>query len=311
MNTRFQALLAIPRLRRPCLALAAALLASACGSSSSTNLMAPTAQKCQISVNGFTGTFGSAGGSGSAAIDAARECSWSAASQAPWISLTPPAEGSGAGTLSFTVSSNSAPRPRTGALTVNGQPLAVSQEAAPCRFGVSPPGVRVPAGGGPALVTVSASDAACAWMASSQSAWIAITGGGGGSGNGAAAFAALPNAGAERSGAVLVAGQVVSVTQDAAAPAAGPLPPSPSPTPPSPTPTPAPVPVQLAGEVSARKGDCPVLTFSVQGVAVVTTADTVFANEPCNKLKNGVRVTVEGTQQSGQPVVATLVRVFD
>jgi hypothetical protein len=61
------------------------------------------------------------------------------------------------------------------------------------------------------------------------------------------------------------------------------------------------------GDVSDRRGGCPALTFLVQGIAVVTTADTVYVDTSCNKIKNGLRVTVDGLQQAGQPVVATRV----
>jgi hypothetical protein len=141
MNTISRPILPLFGVRLPFMTLAAALLAAACGSSS-TSVVAPTTQKCQITVNGFTGAFGPSGGSGSATIDAARECSWSASTQAQWISLGSPAQGTGAGTLSFSVLANPAPRARSGALNVNGQQLTVSQEPAPCRFSVSPSNVN-------------------------------------------------------------------------------------------------------------------------------------------------------------------------
>src|SRR5512142_753766 len=68
----------LPRLLLPVVLLAAGL-AAACGSAS-TNVVAPTANKCQITVSDFTRTFGAAGGTGTAVVTAARECSWSAAS---------------------------------------------------------------------------------------------------------------------------------------------------------------------------------------------------------------------------------------
>ncbi len=315
MNTIPRPILLVFGVRLSLLALAAALLAAACGSSS-TSLVAPTVQKCQISVNGFTGAFGPSGGSGSATIDAARECSWSAATQASWISLASPAQGTGTGTLSFTVLANPAPRARSGALNVNSQQLTISQEPAPCRFSVSPSTLNAPAAGGTAALSVSATDASCAWTASSQSPWISIASPTNVSGSATVSLGFAPNAGTARNGTVVAAGQSIAVEQEAATPSPVPGPPSPVPGPPSPNPSPTPTPtptttIQLVGDVSARKGGCPVLSFFVQGIAVVTTADTVFINTPCNKIKNGLRVTVDGVQQAGQPVVATRVTSSD
>ncbi len=307
MNTISRPILPVLVVRLPFMALAAALVAAACGSSS-TSLVAPTAQKCQISVNGFTGAFGPSGGSGSATIDAARECSWSASTQASWISLGSPAEGTGTGTLRYSVLANPAPRARSGALDVNGQQLTVSQEPAPCRFSVSPANLNATAAGGTASLSVSASDASCGWTASSQSPWISIASPANASGSGSVSLSFAPNvAGAARNGTVVAAGQSIAVEQAAATSSPVPGPPSPNP---SPTPTPT-TPIQLVGDVSARKGGCPVLSFFVQGIAVLTTADTVFINTPCNKIKNGLRVTVDGVQQAGQPVVATRVTSSD
>lgn len=352
--------------------LLAALLTGACGSSSSTSLVAPTAQKCQISVSNFTGSFGASGGTGSATIDAARECSWSAASQASWIAVSSPAGGTGAGKLTFSVAANQAARTRSGALTVNGQQLTISQEAAACRFAVTPSSQNVPATGGTGSLTVSAVEG-CSWTASSQVPWIQLQAGGG-SGSGSVAFTVAANFGPQRSGTLVVAGQTVTVSQAATAPppcqvdvtplslsfaAAGgqaavrvtttagcswnattadpwitvepvqgtrsdsvtvTASPNTSTSPrattisiagqavqvaqdaAAPTTT-----VQLSGRISNRHGGCPSISFVVQGVSVVTTADTQFVNGPCSALRNDTRVVVDGLQQAGQPVVATRV----
>ena len=50
----------------------------------------------------------------------------------------------------------------------------------------------------------------------SQAGWITVTSGSSGSGNGTVGFSAAANAGAARSGTILIAGQTVSVTQPAA-----------------------------------------------------------------------------------------------
>jgi hypothetical protein len=273
--------------RLPCLVafLAAAALASACGSAS-TSVVAPTTEKCQISVTGFTGAFGAAGGNGSATIDAARECGWAAAVQTGWISLSPPTSGTGVGKVTFSVAANGSPRARSGTLRVNDQPLTVSQEAAPCRFTVTPVSFDLGATGGGGTVTVGASDDTCGWNAASQADWVVVSGPAARSGNGTVAFAVGANPGAAHSTTLSIAGQAVSVAQAGAV---------------------VNPPVRLSGTVARRRGGCPTISFTVQNTSVVTTADTVFAGGTCDSLKNGDRVIVEGAQAAGQPVVATRV----
>lgn len=56
-----------------------------------------------------------------------KSCSWSASSNVPWITLTSPANGSGEGTVRFSVAGNTANDPRSGALTIAGQQYLVTQ----------------------------------------------------------------------------------------------------------------------------------------------------------------------------------------
>jgi hypothetical protein len=70
-------------------------------------------------------------------------------------------------------------------------------------------------------VTVTASTTTCVWTAASHAAWLTITSGAAGAGSGTVAFtaAANPNT-APRSATLIVAGQTITVTQEAAAPPA-------------------------------------------------------------------------------------------
>lgn len=286
-----------------CLTIATAVVAGACGSESTTSIVAPTEQKCQISVGQFTQSFTASGGTGQATISAARECSWTAASQAPWIALASPGEGTGSATLRFNVAANQVPQARSGALAVNDHQLRVAQEAAPCRFSVAPDARDLPAEGGEASVTVSTLGG-CAWTASTTAPWIRLASGGG-NGQGVLAFFAEVNTGAARTGTLVVAGQNVSVAQAAALPPTGP-----GPTPPPPGPGPAPTPVSLSGKVSGLAGDCPDLTFAVRGTRVVTRGSTVFVPQ-CRAIDKNAEVRVEGLREADGSVVATRVTVTD
>lgn len=229
----------VPGPRGFALALGVILVAAAtagCGSGSTT-LVGPTASKCQISVTEFTQTFGPTGGSGSVAVEAARECTWSASTPTTWISLPAPAQGQGTGTLTFSVQPNQVPRSRSGSLEVNGQRLSVSQEPAPCRFDISAGGQQWPAAGGTGSVDVTAMDG-CAWTASSPVPWVSIVSGATGGSGGTVRYTVAANPGLQRSAVLTIAGHSYTVEQaEAPAPAPPtPPPPTPPPTPPPPTP---------------------------------------------------------------------------
>ena len=88
-------------------------------------------------------------------------------------------------------------------------------QAANCSFSVSPTTATVAAAGGngPAI-SVSAA-AGCAWAAESEASWLTVTSGGTGNGNGTVTLAAARNTEAARVGYLTIAGQSVTVTQDA------------------------------------------------------------------------------------------------
>jgi all-beta uncharacterized protein len=91
----------------------------------------------------------------------------------------------------------------------------VTQDAAPCSFGLSTTSVPAAAAGITGNVGVTA-NSGCAWTATANAPWIHITAGAAGSGNGTVTFGVDPNTGAARSGSLTVAGQTVTVAQDAA-----------------------------------------------------------------------------------------------
>jgi hypothetical protein len=84
-----------------------------------------------------------------------------------------------------------------------------------CTFTIAPASHTVPADGGTRAVTVTASDASCAWTAGPNVAWIGLPAGGTGTGSGAFDYAVAANPTTEsRSGAILVGGQTHVVTQE-------------------------------------------------------------------------------------------------
>ena len=82
---------------------------------------------CTYSLAPTNASVGSGAASGSFTVTAAAGCTWSATSNASW--LTSAASGNGNGTASYSVAANTGSTPRTGTLTVGGQSFVVTQAA--------------------------------------------------------------------------------------------------------------------------------------------------------------------------------------
>ena len=185
-------------------------------------------------------------------------CSWSAVSTAEWIRIASGGSSVGAGDVSFDVAANDGPE-RSGALTIAGVTVIVSQEAAlieptpppptpapptptptptpTCNNDITPSATTIAATGGTQRVTVTAL-AGCRWTAASSVTWITIVSGAAGLGPGAVELQIAPNTGGARTATLVIAGRQLSVAQVAASAPD----PAPTPTPPAPTPTPTPPP---------------------------------------------------------------------
>lgn len=154
-------------------------------------------------------------------------CPWTATSNAGWITVTAGGSGSGNGEVALTIAANPEPTPRSGTLTVAGRIVTVNQAASPppaptppsCTFTVSPTSDSFGPRGGNERVEVNASDSECAWTAASSVSWIVITSGATGTGNGDVQYTVEGNTTtAARTGTLRVAGQTVTIAQEAPAP---------------------------------------------------------------------------------------------
>jgi hypothetical protein len=167
-------------------------------------------QACSFDIDPDQQPVDAAGGTPTVTVLAPEGCGWTAASEAPWISIVSGAPGSGNGSVQIQVAANTG-APRTGTASIAGLPFTVTQ-AGGCSFVVAPTAVSAPADGLSSRVDVTA-DAACSWSASTPAAWITITAGSSGSGNGPVEFTIGPNAGPARDGVLTVAGHAVTVSQ--------------------------------------------------------------------------------------------------
>jgi Putative binding domain, N-terminal/Viral BACON domain len=170
----------------------------------------PVPVPCSYSVSPLTTSVAGAGGAGTPiAVDTQPGCTWTAASNAGWLSITSGATGSGSGSVIFRASVNSGAA-RTGTLTVAGQTATVSQA---CSFTVTPSTVTVPAPGSTGTSVSLGTVATCVWTAVSNVSWISITSGPGGVDSGTVTFTVAANTGTARTGTLTIAGQTVTVNQ--------------------------------------------------------------------------------------------------
>ena len=178
------------------------------------------APACSYAISPASATAAAAGGSSSVAVTAPTGCTWTAASDASWITITSGSSGSGTGTVTYKVAPNTSTSTLTGTLTIAGQTFTVTQVGATCSFTISPTSASVAAVGGNGSVSVTASSA-CSWTARSDATWITIASGASGSGNGTVGYSVAPNAGgAARTGTLTIGGQSFTVNQ---AVASGPI----------------------------------------------------------------------------------------
>jgi hypothetical protein len=152
-------------------------------------------------------------GGASVRVDVAAQagCAWTATSNAPWITVSSGAAGTGNGAVQLNVQPNTG-APRTGTVTVAGQTVTITQEGL-CSYAVAPEAIPSGAAGGTARVDVTAM-AGCAWTATANVPWITVTAGATGTGNGQVTLSIAANPGPPRAGTVTIAGRTVTVSQE-------------------------------------------------------------------------------------------------
>jgi hypothetical protein len=170
---------------------------------------------CTTTVNPLGFTVAAAGAVGQVVtVTTGMNCPWAALSNVPWITITAGMSGSGSGSVTFRVAAGTAAR--NGTLTVAGRTVTVSQSA-PCAYTVSPLKVSMmgEAGPGPTINITTASG--CAWTATTSTPWLTITSPmtGSGTGTGSVTFRASASGAMARTGSLSIAGQTVTVDQEA------------------------------------------------------------------------------------------------
>jgi Putative binding domain, N-terminal/Viral BACON domain len=164
---------------------------------------------CTITVAPPTVSIPAAATTGTIQVASAQGCTWSAASNAPWITITGGSSGSGNGQVQFSAAANVGPV-REASLSIGERTIPVTQ-ASGCTYTVTPPTLDVAGTGGPRSASI-ATAAGCPWTASSGVAWITVATPSG-SGPAQVTFTVAPNLSPARTGSLTVAGGTLTVNQ--------------------------------------------------------------------------------------------------
>jgi uncharacterized protein (TIGR03437 family) len=97
------------------------------GESTSAVLTQTVSFICAFNISTASQSFDLAGGTGQVRVTSRNDCGWTAASNAPWITLLSGSSGTGDGVVSYTVAASPDGRSRTGTITVAGQTVTITQ----------------------------------------------------------------------------------------------------------------------------------------------------------------------------------------
>ncbi len=159
--------------------------------------------------------IGTSGGLGSfAASFNPPAASWTVSSNANWLTVISPPSGTGNTNVGYSAAANGSVSPRTGTITVNGQPFSLVQSGTPPAYSISVTPTGIPAAGGTGTVTVTATPSDAPWTVTSSASWITFTSPVSGAGNGTVTFSAAPNSFVARE-AVLSAGGMTTIVSQA------------------------------------------------------------------------------------------------
>ena len=140
-------------------------------------------------------------------------CPWTATANNDWLSIASGANGTGPGSVQYIYTLNPGCSPRTGTLTIAGQPFTITQAGGSGAFSLAANTATVGAVGNSGSVTV-ASSGSCAWTATTTNSWLSITSGASGTGAGTVNYTCAANSTCSaRTGALTIAGQTFTVNQ--------------------------------------------------------------------------------------------------
>ncbi len=170
---------------------------------------------CTYTLSPGSGVYGFSATNAQVSLVASNLCPWMMVNTNDWITITPSrsTNGLGSATFSFAVDANPTAIPRVGVVMIADQLFPVRQEGAPCTFTLSNTNDAHDFGSGVGAVALT-SVPGCDWFVSNSNTWILISSGTSGTGSGEIDYAIDPNpSGLGRTGAVMIADQVLNIIQ--------------------------------------------------------------------------------------------------
>lgn len=141
--------------------------------------------------------------------------SWTAVSNAAWLTVTSGANGAGNRNVGYSVAANPTSSARSASISMGTAVFTLNQAGASCTVTVNPAAVSAGASGGSLSLQVTA-PAGCTWTAVSNSSFLTIPAGASGSGAAKLTAVVAANTGAARTGTLKVGTVTVTVSQEAA-----------------------------------------------------------------------------------------------
>ncbi len=165
---------------------------------------------CSFRLSSTIETVEASGGDRTIQVTASSaQCRWTSTAEDPWITILTGSEGNGDGAVSIRVAAVNGPQ-RTGSVTVAGQRVQIDQGTG-CAFSIAVTTFSFGADGGAGNVPVTAPPG-CSWTAQTQTPWITLTTTSG-SGPANVGFRVADTDGPARTGTIVVAGRVATITQ--------------------------------------------------------------------------------------------------
>jgi len=186
--------------------------------SASSQIRSFSTSDCTFEISQASQEFNPEGGSGTFDVSASSSnCQWSATTDADWIQITSGTEGSGNGTVNYTVTANSG-ADRTATVIAAGQTHTVSQTSGTCTYTIAPTEHAVAAGGESYQVSVTAPHAECEWTTTvpENANWITLSPASA-TGSGSVTVTVAANTGVSRQATITIAGRTHTISQAAGA----------------------------------------------------------------------------------------------
>jgi hypothetical protein len=169
---------------------------------------------CSFSITPPTASFDYSASTGSFSVSTGTGCEWTAVSQASWVVVSSGAQGTGPGSVSFSVAANPNPATRSATILAAGSNFNLSQAAAPqtCAYSLSSDGRTVSASATSLTVDVITA-ANCPWTAASPVSWVVVSSGTPGTGSGPVTLLVSKNTSSRRTATLTIAGRSFVLTQ--------------------------------------------------------------------------------------------------